>query len=236
MPVVKRPAAERGHFKNDWLDARPTFSFGDYYDPRWMGFGALRVINDDFIAAGAGFPMHAHRDMEIITVVLEGALEHRDSMGNGEIIRPGDVQKMSAGTGVRHSEFNPSKTERTHSLQIWIIPERDNLPTMYDQKSFPDRAGEWTLLASRDARAGSIVVYQDVSLLKTMLNPGGKIEYALEPNRCAWLHVADGALSLNGIDLETGDGVAVTAETALALEARALSRVLLFDLANEGPS
>jgi redox-sensitive bicupin YhaK (pirin superfamily) len=234
--IVKRPAAERGHFQNDWLDARSTFSFGDYYDPRWMGFEALRVINDDFIAAGAGFPMHAHRDMEIITVVLEGALEHRDSMGNGEVIRPGDVQKMSAGTGVQHSEFNPSKTERTHSLQIWIIPEQNNLPTMYDQKSFPDRAGEWTLLASRDAREGSIIVYQDVSLLKTILSPGGKIEYTLEPNRSAWLHVADGALSLNGIDLETGDGVAVTVETALALEAKALSRVLLFDLANEGPS
>ena len=229
--IIKRPAAERGHFQNDWLDARPTFSFGEYYDPAWMGFGALRVINDDIIGAGAGFPTHAHRDMEIITVVLEGALEHRDSLGNGAVIRPGDVQKMSAGTGVRHSEFNPSKTERTHSLQIWIVPERQDLAPMYHQKSFADTPGAWTLLASHDARAGSIAVSQDVSLFRAMLDSGSRLDYALEPNRRAWFHVIDGSLSLNGIDLGTGDGAAVTQEAALALEAKAASRVLLLDLA-----
>jgi redox-sensitive bicupin YhaK (pirin superfamily) len=167
--IVKRPAAERGYFGNDWLNAHYTFSFGDYYDPKWRGFGPLRVINDDVIAAGMGFPMHAHRDMEILTVVLEGALEHRDSMGNGAVIRPGDVQKMSAGTGVRHSEFNPDPDRPTHSLQIWVMPEKEGLEPGYEQKHFTDAEGRWTVLASRDGRDGSIVVYQDLTLMRATL-------------------------------------------------------------------
>ncbi|MGH7293887.1 MAG: pirin family protein, partial [Polyangiaceae bacterium] len=206
--MTLRKAEDRGRSKTDWLDSRHTFSFADYHDPGQMGFGRLRVINDDRVAAGRGFGRHPHRDMEILSYVLDGELEHADSMGNGSIIRPGDVQRMSAGTGVVHSEANHSKTEGVHFLQIWIEPERRGLPPGYEQKAFPEqeRRGALRLVASRDGREGSVTVHQDVSLYVALLGPGQAVKAALAPGRRAWVQVARGSVTSTGQVLGEGDG------------------------------
>ncbi len=231
--MVIRRAGERGHAQHGWLDSRHTFSFADYYDPAHMGFRALRVINEDRVAPGQGFGTHGHRDMEIISYVLEGQLEHRDSLGTGAVLRPGEVQRMSAGTGVRHSEFNPSQTEPVHFLQIWIVPERAGIAPGYEQKAFPadERRGKLRLVASRDGRDGSLTIHQDVQLHAGLLDPGQKAEYRLPPGRYAWVHIARGSLSLDGERLEAGDAAAVSAPGTLALQGREAAELLLFDLA-----
>ncbi len=231
--ITIRPADERGATRLDWLDSRHSFSFGDYFDPRHESFRTLRVLNDDRIAPGAGFGMHPHRDFEIISYVAAGALEHRDSLGNGSVIRPGEVQRMTAGTGIRHSEFNPSGTEPTHLLQIWIVPERRGLEPSYEQKSFPsaERHGQWRLLASRDGREGSVTIHQDAALLGALLKPGQSIRYELRPDRHAWLQVVRGDVMLNDRPMGAGDGAAISGEPALTLTAVTPSEALLFELA-----
>jgi redox-sensitive bicupin YhaK (pirin superfamily) len=226
------PAADRGHTKIDWLDSHHTFSFGEYHDPAHMGFRALRVINDDRVEAGRGFPPHGHADMEILSYVLEGALEHRDSIGTGSVIRPGDVQRMTAGSGVRHSEFNGSKTEPVHFLQIWIIPDRRGHAPGYEQKTFPEaeRRGKLRLVGSHDGRDGSVTLHQDVALYAGVLDEGQKAELAIQPGRHAWVHVARGAVTVNGKRLGEGDGAALSDERALAIEGHG-GEVLVFDLA-----
>src|SRR5436190_521504 len=195
-----RLAEDRGRTAIDWLDSRHSFSFNDYYDPRHMGFRSLRVINDDRVAPAAGFGAHPHRDMEIITYVLSGALEHRDSLGSGEVLRPGEVQRMTAGTGIRHSEFNPSETEPVHLLQIWLLPERTGLTPGYEQKAYPEaeRRGRWRLVASPDGRDGSVTVHQDAAMSVTILDAGQTVMYELARGRHAWVQVARGAVTLNG--------------------------------------
>jgi quercetin 2,3-dioxygenase len=228
-----RKAADRGTANLGWLVSRHTFSFADYYDPGHMGFGPLRVINEDRVAPGQGFGTHGHRDMEIISYVLEGALEHKDSIGTGSVIRPGEVQIMSAGTGIRHSEFNHSKTEPVHFLQIWIEPDREGIAPRYDQKRFPDeeKRGRLHLVGSSDGRDGSIVIHQDVQLFAALLNSGEQAAHALAPGRKAWLQVVRGAVQINGHELNAGDGVAVEGEAALALTARTnRDEILVFDL------
>jgi quercetin 2,3-dioxygenase len=228
-----RSAAERGHANYGWLDTYYTFSFADYYDPEQMGFRSLRVINDDTVAGRGGFPTHGHRDMEIITYVLEGALQHRDSMGTGSVIRPGDVQRMSAGTGVTHSEFNASETEPVHLLQIWILPEHRGVRPSYEQKFFSDdeKRGQLRLIASRDGRDGSVTINQDASVYATLLGADESITHALAPGRHVWVHVARGSARVNGLALAAGDGAAVSHEEAVTIEADAQAEVLLFDLA-----
>ena len=227
-----RKSQERGHFDFGWLDTYHTFSFDQYYDPAHMHFRSLRVINEDRVQPGQGFPTHSHRDMEIITYILSGALEHRDSMGNGSVIRPGDVQRMTAGTGVSHSEFNPSKTESVHLLQIWILPERRNLPPGYEQKTFTDeeRRGGLRLIASSDGREGSVTINQDARVYAGILNAGQKIDYRLAENRYAWLQIARGTIELNQAELRQGDGAGVSAEGNLSIIAHDEAEVLLFDL------
>ncbi|HEY9686992.1 MAG TPA: pirin family protein [Coleofasciculaceae cyanobacterium] len=229
-----RKAGERGHTRIDWLDSYHTFSFGDYVDPRHMGFSDLRVINDDTVAPDGGFATHGHRDMEIITLVLKGQLEHKDSLGNGSIIRPGDVQRMSAGTGVRHSEFNPSHTEAVHLLQIWILPERSGMTPGYEQRTFSDtdKQGRFRLIASPDGREGSVTIHQDAELYLALLNPDQSVTYSLPAHRSVWLHVATGRISLNGETLEAGDAIGLSG-TEIDLALRGLepnSQVLLFNL------
>jgi quercetin 2,3-dioxygenase len=230
--IILRKAADRGRSDLGWLDSRHTFSFGDYYDPAHLGFRALRVINDDRVAAGGGFGTHPHRDMEIVSYVLEGALEHKDSLGTGSVIRPGDVQRMSAGTGVRHSEYNHSKSDPVHFLQIWILPANRGMPPSYEQKSFPPggRRGRLRLVGSHDARDGSVTIHQDVDLYLATLQPGDRVQHPLRPSRHAWVHLIDGAVTLNGTRLDAADGAAVTGETRLELVASAPSDVMLFDL------
>lgn len=231
--LTLRKSEDRGHANHGWLDSYHSFSFADYYDPEHMGYGPLRVINEDRVAPGGGFPTHGHRDMEIISYVLDGALAHRDSIGTGSVIRPGDVQRMTAGTGIRHSEFNDSADEPVHFLQIWLFPERDGLAPGYEQRSFADdeRRGRLRLIASRDGQDGSVVVHQDVRLYAAVLDAGQAVAHGLAPGRTAWVQVARGAATLNGRALRAGDGAAVTGETALALTAEADgSEVLLFDL------
>ncbi len=215
-----------------WLDTRHTFSFGEYYDEEHMGFRSLRVINDDRVAPGRGFGTHPHRDMEILTYVLEGALEHRDSMGNGAVINPGDVQVMSAGTGITHSEFNPSPSDPVHLLQIWFLPERKGLTPRYDQKLFSreERQGTLRLVASRDERDGSVLIQQDAALYATLLDPGQSVDHALQEGRHAWVHVARGSVTLNGVALQAGDGAAVSEESRLELTGVEPAEVLVFDL------
>lgn len=227
-----RPAAERGTTQIDWLDSRHSFSFGGYHDPQHMGFRALRVINDDRVAAGAGFGTHAHRDMEILTYVLEGALEHRDSIGTGSVIRAGELQKMSAGTGIRHSEFNASRTEPVHFLQIWIVPERTGLQPGYQQLSFDpkDRSGRLQRVAANEAREDVIRVHQDVRLYLTNLAADQRVTHALAPDRHAWVHVARGEVTVNGTRLLAGDGVAVSDEQRIELGTESQGEALLFDL------
>ena len=227
-----RRAGERGSADHGWLDTRHTFSFGDYYDERHMGFRDLRVLNEDRVKPGHGFPTHAHRDMEILSWVLEGSLEHRDSLGNGSVIRPGELQRMSAGSGVRHSERNPSGSEALHFLQIWVLPEKNGLSPGYEQKSFPeeDRRGRLRLLASPDGSVGSVSIGQDVRLSGALWKRPESFPYALSPGRAAWVQVARGAIELNGRRLQAGDGAAVTDEPRLELKGESGAESLLFDL------
>lgn len=231
--ITVRRSNERGHFDHGWLNTYHTFSFDQYYDPRYMGFRTLRVINEDFVAAGRGFPKHGHSDMEIITYILEGALKHEDSMGNGSIIRPGDVQRMTAGTGVRHSEQNASLQERVHLLQIWILPNTVGLEPGYEQKAFSEdeRRGQLRLIASEDGRGGSVVVHQDVSLFASVLPSGREVEHTMDQRRYAWIQVARGAVEVNGQKAGHGDGVIAVGESSLHIRAQEEAEVLLFDLA-----
>ncbi len=226
-----RRANERGHAEHGWLDTYHTFSFANYYDPEWMGFRSLRVINDDIVMPGMGFGTHPHRDMEIITYVLSGALEHKDSMGNGRVIRPGEVQYMAAGTGITHSEFNPSSEEAVHLLQIWIVPERKGLKPRYAEKSLGAAPkGQLNLVVSKAGRDGSLPINQDADLYVARLEPGNEVSHALKSNRHAWVHIAEGEVKLNGDTLKAGDAVALSNETAVKLVAAKPSQVLLFDL------
>ncbi len=228
-----RRSDERGGGDYGWLNTRYTFSFNTYHDPKFMGFRSLRVINEDHVAAGQGFPMHPHRDMEIITYILEGSLEHKDSLGTGSVIRPGDGQRMSAGSGIRHSEANPSKTDAAHLLQIWILPDREEIKPSYEQKSFPaeEKRGKLRLIASPDGKDGSVTIHQDVPLYVTLLSPGEAVAHNIAPNRHAWLQVAKGSVELNGKQLKQGDGAAVSDEEKLLLKGTEDAEVLLFDLA-----
>jgi len=255
--IKLRPAHTRGHTQLGWLDSYHTFSFGEYYDPQHMGFRQLRVINDDRVKPGAGFGTHSHRDMEILTYVLEGALEHKDSLGTGSVIYPNDVQRMTAGTGISHSEYNASQVDPVHFLQIWMLPEQKGLKPGYEQRTFPveERRGQLRLIASRDGREGAVTVHQDVDVFATLLAPGERITHRLRPNRHAWVQVARGAIVLNGhplkegngetekrrngegaampdgYPLEEGDGAAISGEEILEISADEPSEILLFDLA-----
>jgi redox-sensitive bicupin YhaK (pirin superfamily) len=231
--ITIRKSEERGHFRHGWLDTFHTFSFDQYYDPAHMHWRSLRVINEDRVAPSQGFPTHSHRDMEIITYILSGALEHSDSMGNGSVIRPGDVQRMSAGTGVSHSEFNPSDSETVHLLQIWILPDARRLAPSYEEKSFSEdeRRGRLRLVASDDGRDASVTIHQDARLYAAILDAGATVEHTLDANRYAWLQVARGAIKLNEFDLNQGDGAAVNRETDLKIVAQEPAEILLFDLA-----
>ena len=231
--ITVRPSRERGAFDHGWLVTRHTFSFADYQDPAHMGFRALRVINEDIVRPGQGFGTHGHRDMEIVTYVLSGALEHKDSLGNGSIISPGEVQRMSAGTGIRHSEFNASADTDVHLLQIWLLPEREGIAPGYEQKAFPiaDQPDRLHLVASRLGRAGSVTIHQDVDLHAARLSQGGHVAAALAPGRHGWVQVASGALRLNGVALEAGDGAALGDETAIDIRSPSGGEFLLFDLA-----
>lgn len=232
--IAFRPANERGHANHGWLDTYHTFSFNTYYDPKHMHFRSLRVINDDRVAPGHGFGTHPHNDMEIVTYVLEGALAHKDSMGTGSTIVPGEVQRMSAGTGVLHSEFNHSKTDEVHLLQIWIMPEKKGMDPSYEQKFFADeeKLNKWRVVASHDAKDGSVKIHQDAAIYATLLEEGKQLDYTLENGRQAWLHVARGSVELNGKQLNAGDGAAITEEQAVVLKgAGKMAEVLLFDLA-----
>ncbi|HYR74699.1 MAG TPA: pirin family protein [Pyrinomonadaceae bacterium] len=231
--ITIRQAEERGHFDLEWLDTYHTFSFDQYYDPAHMHFRSLRVINEDRVAPGQGFPTHSHRDMEIITYILSGALEHRDSMGNGSVIRPGDVQRMTAGTGVSHSEFNPSESEAVHLLQIWILPKTHGLTPGYEEKAFAEeeRRGRLRLIASDDGREGAVTINQDARVYATLLDAGQIVTHSLQPHRHAWLQLARGTVRLNGMELKQGDGAAVSKESELSVSAHDRAELLLFDLA-----
>jgi redox-sensitive bicupin YhaK (pirin superfamily) len=231
--ITIRKSKERGHADLGWLNTRFTFSFADYYDPKHIQFRTLRVMNDDRVAGGGGFPMHPHRDMEIVTYVLDGALEHRDSMGNGSVIRPGDIQYMSAGTGVTHSEFNASKTEPVHLYQIWMFPENQGLKPAYDQKNFTEaeKRGKLRLLASPDGRDGAVRIRQNNELYATVLGTGESVKHELKPERHAYVQVARGSIKLNGKELSEGDGAAISAEKSVELTGVNEAEVLLFDLA-----
>jgi hypothetical protein len=231
--LTTRPAHARGHADHGWLDSHHTFSFADYYDPAHMGFRGLRVINEDRVQPGRGFGTHPHRDMEILSYVLDGALAHRDSMGTGSEIRPGDVQRMSAGTGVTHSEFNASQTEPVHFLQIWIVPRRHGIKPGYEQKSFPreTRDGALKLVASSDGRDGSLTIHADVAVHAGLLTAGQSDAVPLAPGRHAYVHVARGRVRVNGVDLGPGDGAALSQETAVEVTGVDAGEVLVFDLA-----
>ena len=231
--LTLRRSNDRGHAQHGWLDSRHTFSFADYHDPAHMGFRALRVINEDRVDPAMGFGTHPHRDMEILSYVLEGGLAHKDSLGTGSIIRPGDVQRMSAGTGVTHSEFNASSTEPVHFLQIWLLPEQRGLEPSYEQKHFAEdqRRGRLQLVASRDGREGSLTVHQDVAVYDALLSAKERAELSLGKGRHAWVQVARGSVKVNGETLVAGDGAAVSAEPGLALEGLEEAEVLVFDLA-----
>ena len=228
-----RKSNERGHADHGWLNTRFTFSFADYYDPGHVEFRTLRVMNDDRIAGGGGFPTHPHKDMEIVTYVLEGALQHRDSMGNGSVIKPGDVQYMSVGTGVAHSEFNASQEQPVHLYQIWMFPDKRGYTPTYDQKHFTDyeKRGKLRLVVSPDGREGSVIICQDNELYATVLGPGENVKHELKPDRHAYVQVTRGSVTLNGKKLETGDGAAISEEKQLNLEGVNDAEVLLFDLA-----
>jgi hypothetical protein len=232
--ITIRPAQARGNANFGWLDSRHTFSFGEYFDPNHMGFASLRVINEDKVTPGRGFGTHGHRDMEIISYVLEGALEHKDSIGTGSVIRPGDVQRMSAGTGIRHSEFNASQTEPVHFLQIWILPEQNGIAPGYEQKTFTEteKHGKLRLVGSRDGRDGSITIHQDIDLYAAVLHEGESVNHTLTPGRVAWLQVARGSVQLNDRTLNAGDGAAIAQEDQITLSSTSdAAEVLLFDMA-----
>lgn len=233
--ITPRKSEDRGHFDYGWLDTYHTFSFSEYYDPKFHGFRVLRVINEDRVQGREGFPSHSHRDMEIITYVLEGALEHRDSMGNGSIIRPGEVQRMSAGSGVTHSEYNALEKDPVHLLQIWIIPEKRGLEPSYEQKTFSteEKKNRFRLIASPDGKEGSVTIHQDARLYAAVIEPRQVVELEHSPKRYGWFHVARGEVEVNGISLSAGDGAAVVEEGRLQISARGTSKVaevLFFDL------
>ncbi len=227
-----RQANDRGLANHGWLNSRHTFSFGHYYDPEFMGFGPLRVINEDQVKPAQGFGTHGHSDMEIISYVLDGALEHKDSLGTGSIIKPGDVQRMTAGTGVRHSEYNASTTDSVHFLQIWIIPEKNGLEPSYEQKAFSDeeKQGKLRLVGSRDGRDGSVTIHQDVSLYSALLSDGDEIEHELADGRHGWIQVARGALLVDGNEVSAGDGVVFRGEHTITLKGTGDAEILLFDM------
>jgi len=228
-----RRSEERGGGDYGWLNTKHTFSFDQYHDPKWMSFRSLRVINEDRVAPDVGFPTHPHRDMEIITYLLSGALEHKDSLGTGSIIRPGDGQRMSAGRGIRHSEMNASKTEPAHLLQIWIMPDKQGYEPSYEQKAFPndEKRGKLRLIASPDGADGSVTIHQDAKLYVSLLLPGQEVRHELGKGRHAWLQVAKGAVDLNGKKMVQGDGAGVSDEAALTIRGLEDAEVLLFDLA-----
>lgn len=227
-----RQSQARGQADHGWLKSQHTFSFAGYRDPQQMGFRKLRVINEDRVAPGAGFGTHPHRDMEIISYVLGGAIEHKDSMGNGSVIRPGEVQRMTAGTGVTHSEFNHSKTEEVHFLQIWIVPERNGLQPGYEQKDFAEheRQGQLRLVASRDGRQGSVTVHQDLNLYSSVLSAGDEVPYTIRPGRHTWVQLVQGTLQVGPITMQTGDGLAISDESQLKLTTASSAHFLVFDL------
>ncbi len=230
--ITVRAANDRGHANFGWLDSYHSFSFGQYYDPNHMGFRALRVINEDWIAPGQGFPTHPHRDMEILTYVLSGSLSHRDSMGNSATVKANELQRMTAGTGVTHSEYSDAEQE-THLLQIWILPDTNGLTPSYEEAQFPiaTRQGNWRLLSSRQGGEGAVMLHQDVNLYATALTAGDQQPFSLRSNRHAWLQVTQGKISLNGLSLEAGDGAAISQETQLDIQAHSDAELLLFDLA-----
>lgn len=233
MTLTVRPAQARGRENHGWLDSRHTFSFANYHDSRHMGFGPLRVVNEDRVQPGAGFATHGHRDMEILSYVIEGALAHQDSLGTGSVIRPGDVQVMTAGTGIRHSEFNASKVEPVHFLQIWLLPERQGLRPRYDQKTFPEseKRGRLCLVASHDGRDGSVLIHQDADVFATLLNNGESVTPKLSAGRRAWVQVVRGGAEIDGVAVHAGDGAAVEGATALSIASRERdSEILVFDL------
>jgi redox-sensitive bicupin YhaK (pirin superfamily) len=230
MKIIRK-ANERGHAEHGWLDSYHTFSFADYYDPQWMGYRSLRVINDDLVMPGMGFGKHPHRDMEIISYVLSGAIEHKDSMGNGRVIRAGEFQYMAAGTGVQHSEFNPSKTDPLRLLQIWIMPDEKGVTPRYAERNFAAApTGKLHLITSKTGRDGSMEIHQDADLLLAKLESGQTVKHSLAPNRHAWIHVAEGEVSINGAKLTGGDAVGVSKESVLEIAATKPSQVLVFDL------
>ena len=230
MKIIRR-SNERGHASHGWLDSYHTFSFADYYDPQWMGYRSLRVINDDLVMPGMGFGTHPHRDMEIISYVLSGAIEHKDSMGNGRIIRAGEFQYMAAGTGVQHSEFNPSQTEPLRLLQIWIMPDEKGVKPRYAERNLAKaETGQLHLIASKSGRDGSMEIHQDADLLLAKLDSGHVVKHPLAPGRHAWVHVAEGEVSINGAKLSGGDALGVSDESVLEIAAAKPSQVLLFDL------
>jgi hypothetical protein len=230
--IKVRPAKERGKTRTNWLDSNHTFSFNQYYDPRYSGFRDLLVINEDFVAPAQGFGTHSHENMEILSYVVEGALEHRDSTGASGVLRPNELQRMSAGTGVRHSEFNPSESSKTHFLQIWILPQRKGLAPEYEQRTFPetDRQGRLRLIGSHDGHDGSVTIHQDVNLYDALLKTGDVVTYQLDENRHAWIQVIKGAIVLNGSHLEASDGAAASNERSLEIKATKDTEILLFDL------
>ena len=230
--LMVRKAGERGHANHGWLDSYHTFSFAHYYDPNYMGYSVLRVINEDVIAGGKGFGMHPHRDMEIVTYMLTGALRHQDSLGNGSVIRAGDVQRMSAGTWIVHSEFNASSTEPAHLLQIWLLPERDGITPGYEEKHFApaDKQDRWCLVASQDGREGSLKIHQDVALYASCLAAGERLTYTLQPGRSAYIQLARGTLTLNGEVLMAGDAAAIDTQQVIDLAADEDAELLMFDL------
>ena len=233
MEIQVRKAAERGGANHGWLETAHTFSFADYYDPKFMGFRSLRVINEDHVAPDRGFGRHPHADMEIITYVLDGEIGHKDSMGNGSVIRPGEVQRMSAGTGITHSEMNASKTKPVHLLQIWIMPDKHGYAPSYEQKAFgeAERRGKLRVVASNDGRDGSVTIHQDATLAATLLAPGERVEHVVNKGRYAWVQVARGTVEVDGQTLVAGDGAAVKGEGTLPITGKANAEVLVFDLA-----
>jgi redox-sensitive bicupin YhaK (pirin superfamily) len=231
--IAIRKSADRGHFNHGWLDTYHTFSFGDYYDPSHNSFRSLRVMNEDTVAPAMGFPMHGHRDMEIVTYVLSGAVQHQDSLGNGGVLRPGEFQHMTAGRGIRHSEFNPSTTEPVHLYQIWLLPREEGLPPRYEQTAFAaaGRENQWQLVASPGGESGSLAIEQDARILLATLGEGQRLAREIEPGRHAWLQVLRGKIELNGTSLSAGDGAAISNESNLAITSPQASELMLFDLA-----
>ncbi len=230
--IQLRKSDQRGHANHGWLKTFHTFSFGTYQDPRHVQFRALRVMNEDFVAPGQGFPSHPHRDMEIVTYVLEGALEHKDSMGNGEVLRPGEFQRMSAGTGITHSEFNPSESEPVHLYQIWLLPERQGIEPSYEQKEFSasERHNRFRLVASRGADEGSLLIHQDARIYLSSIDTGKQVTHEVQVDRYAWLQVLRGTVMLNGVEMQTSDGAAISDETSLTISATTDAEIMLFDL------